>query len=227
MNPQLMPFHISHTGPAPISTFFRVREQEEPSFAGPVDGVSGSGIHETAPKPSLRKRFVSAFRGRQVIGTDIPLPAGYAGVIFRFEMQSRPAPKPKSSAKARNVRGSRLSKAIAAEEEPEEDMDVDGDLLKSGEDDERETKLLQPVQTFDAIRVWNADLPVDEGRDEYIRSLREWTTLAASVRAIAHHDELASHASVFRFIGWKTFDTLAFVDLLSFAHIPLHGNDIC
>src|SRR5712671_1268192 len=39
--PHLMPFHIQHTGPAPISTYFRIRPHVDPS--------SPSSVSETHP----------------------------------------------------------------------------------------------------------------------------------------------------------------------------------
>ena len=47
--------------------------------------------------------------------------------------------------------------------------------------DEVPTRVLEPVSTFSSFVLWNADIPANDGRDEYVRSLREWTKLAAEV----------------------------------------------
>jgi hypothetical protein len=46
-----------------------------------------------------------------------------------------------------------------------------------------EIQTLIPVSRFSSLTVWSPDIPVDEGKDEYIRSLTEWTKLAAEVRS--------------------------------------------
>ncbi|KAH9971005.1 hypothetical protein BGW80DRAFT_1325058, partial [Lactifluus volemus] len=34
---------------------------------------------------------------------------------------------------------------------------------------------------FDSFVLWHPDNPVDEGKDEYLRSLSEWVNIAAEV----------------------------------------------
>ena len=58
-----------------------------------------------------------------------------------------------------------------------EDVDADG----QGEEEEAPTRTLTLASTFSSFVVWNPDIPVDEGRDEYIRSLNEWIKLSAMV----------------------------------------------
>jgi hypothetical protein len=43
---------------------------------------------------------------------------------------------------------------------------------------------LYPTGAFSSFVVWNPDIPVDEGRDEYLRTLTEWIGLAAEVRRL-------------------------------------------
>jgi hypothetical protein len=43
-------------------------------------------------------------------------------------------------------------------------------------------RTLKPVARFSSLVVWNPDIPVDEGRDEYLRALGEWTRIASDVR---------------------------------------------
>ena len=47
--------------------------------------------------------------------------------------------------------------------------------------DEGPTRFLEPVSTFASFVLWNPDIPANDGRDEYVRSLREWTKLVAEV----------------------------------------------
>ena len=47
--------------------------------------------------------------------------------------------------------------------------------------DEGPTRVLEPVSTFPSFVLWNPDIPANDGRDEYVRSLREWTKVAAEV----------------------------------------------
>jgi len=49
------------------------------------------------------------------------------------------------------------------------------------EEEEAPTCTLALASTFSSFVVWNPDIPVDEGRDEYIRSLNEWIKLSAMV----------------------------------------------
>jgi hypothetical protein len=43
---------------------------------------------------------------------------------------------------------------------------------------------LHPFARFSSIVLWNGDVPVDEGKDEYVRSLREWMKLSEEVIGI-------------------------------------------
>jgi ribonuclease H2 subunit C len=49
--------------------------------------------------------------------------------------------------------------------------------------DERPVRLLKPAARFDSFVLWHPDIPVDEGKDEYLRSLSEWVNIAAEVRS--------------------------------------------
>ncbi|KIK45555.1 hypothetical protein CY34DRAFT_801486 [Suillus luteus UH-Slu-Lm8-n1] len=243
-SPNLMPFHISHSGPAPISTYFRVKpspsslhppltqhasdethlstdnsqntliaeesmttiaESQPASLEGDsqaclagvgamvVDADSGtqaSSSSEVARAPpetpkvegSLGHNFIAAFRGRQVHGRIVNLPQGYGGIVL-----SAPNGDAKSQdddtgtvktmtqtrSKGRATRNS--SRQMETDEENAVDADHDGSHV--------EIRRLTPVSTFSSLTVWSPDIPVDEGRDEYLRSLTEWTKLAAEIHA--------------------------------------------
>ena len=227
--PHLMPFHIQHTGPAPVSTYFRIRphagpdpslpsgdSQTEPTTAtvntkvvlheekenlsaaadadrvveGPaaaevdiaVANVKAPASHVQQSGPIRRlsesaKRFISSFRGRTVHGVEVTLPKGYAGIVLRGDTndQAHPHPTTESKSKRRPIRNSRRR--------PIEEEEVDEMSL---EDEEKPPdRVLKPTARFDSLVLWHPDIPVDEGQDEYLRSLSEWTNIASEVRAYA------------------------------------------
>ena len=45
-------------------------------------------------------------------------------------------------------------------------------------------QILRPTAKFSNFILWNADADVDEGRDEYLRTLSEYQHLLAEVRLI-------------------------------------------
>ncbi|KAF8489962.1 ribonuclease H2, subunit C [Russula emetica] len=236
--PHLMPFHIQHTGPAPVSTYFRIRphaeplsqlsstpdpslpsgnsqtelttatvntkvvlfeEKANPSAAADADRVvAGPAITATAevdvvvanvkaPAPASpvqqsgpikrlsesAKRFISSFRGRTVHGVEVTLPKGYVGIVLRGDTNDRTHPHPStgSRSKRRPVRNSRRR--------PTEEEELDEMSL---EDEEKPpVRALKPTARFDSFVLWHPDIPVDEGKDEYLRSLSEWTNIASEI----------------------------------------------
>ena len=195
-----MPFNIAYTGPAPVNTYFRpVRSKREDDIEGPKDEktlpqnlssdsqstlvASSSSEQLTTSEtqntlaadvdmltlseqttPSMEsgsqdtKQLTAAFRGRTLRSSEIELPTGYVGLVLD-------APVISATVRRRAPADDR-SDAIEDHEENE---------------DSRPTKHLHPKSQFRSFTLWNADIPVDEGRDEYLRSLREWVNLAAVV----------------------------------------------
>ncbi|KAN0109230.1 Ribonuclease H2, subunit C [Russula decolorans] len=235
--PHLMPFHIQHTGPAPVSTYFRINppshagplwqlsstpdpslpsgdsqtelttatvntkvvlfeEKENLSAAADADRVEGPSITATpevdaavvnVKAPALpvqqsgpiqrlsesAKRFISSFRGRTVHGVEVTLPKGYAGIVLRGDTndQAHPRPLTGNKSKRRPVRNSRRR---SIEEEELDEMSL--------EDEEKPpVRVLKPTARFDSFVLWHPDIPVDEGQDEYLRSLSEWTNIASEI----------------------------------------------
>ncbi|KAI0290598.1 ribonuclease H2, subunit C [Russula brevipes] len=244
--PHLMPFHIQHTGPAPVSTYFRVRPHVitplpvtsplEDSQAGPttaatdtemaseekdnapmaMDGTSPStttaaaDLAKKAPAPcALRpgpiarlaesaKRFISSFRGRTVHGVEVALPKGYAGLVLRGDASGK-AHHPTTMRTTRKTkrwsgRQPRRIPADGVEEEGGEYPGPGGDAagMQPEDDGARPVRALKPAARFDSFVLWHPDVPVDEGRDEYLRSLSEWVNMAAEVRPVPniHQSEL-------------------------------------
>ena len=235
--PHLMPFHIQHTGPAPVSTYFRIKPHARPSspipdpslpsgdsqtelttatvnakvvFLEEKEGLSaaedagravaGPVITATAEvdvvvanvkapaSPALQsghirrlsasaKRFISSFRGRTVHGVEVSLPKGYAGIVLRGDTDDRAHPRPSTGGKFKR-RPVRNSRGRSAGEE------LDGISLEDGEEEPpAPVRVLKPTARFDSFVLWHPDIPVDEGRDEYLRSLSEWMDIASEVRA--------------------------------------------
>ncbi|KAG2075508.1 hypothetical protein BDR04DRAFT_1005099 [Suillus decipiens] len=213
-SPNLMPFHISHSGPAPISTYFRVKpapssphlsltqktsnethlstdnsqntlvaEESQYSITTVTESHSSSEVAREPPaippvEGSLGNSFIAAFRGRQVHGRTVGLPQGYGGIVL-----SAPSGDAKSQGDdtgtvetMAQTRGKARSTRTCSRqmETNEDDAAADGSRV--------EIRRLTPVSRFSSLTVWSPDIPVDEGKDEYLRSLTEWTKLAAEVR---------------------------------------------
>lgn len=62
----------------------------------------------------------------------------------------------------------------------EEENEHDAPQPESGPSIEPAVKL-QPTGAFSQLTLWSADTPLDEGQDALVRSLREWTRMAALV----------------------------------------------
>jgi ribonuclease H2 subunit C len=229
--PHLMPFHIKHTGPAPVSTYFRIRSQDGPSPAPdpPPPGDNQTELttvtintevvlleeKENAPMavdadpaiitaaakvdvvvanvkapalPVLRsgpirrlsesaKRFISSFRGRTVHGVEVTLPKGYVGIVLRGDVNDHDHPRPSTASKTKRRRPARGSRRKLTEEE-----ELDEILPEEDDEDGLPVRVLKPTAKFDSFVLWHPDNPVDEGKDEYLRSLSEWTSMASEVR---------------------------------------------
>lgn len=202
----LMPFNIKYTGTVPVSTYFRPKP---PPVQGdpPTDAAGGSqeGTSQlstatdvpilTEPTDSSmtatdatpkEEPLVAAFRGRTVRGTRIPVPHGYTGVVL-IGADANKTKQPPSSPPRSGRRPSRRSGRVIHVDEDDEPQDLDMDDAGEGmdaddqEEEEGPTRTLTLASVFDSLMVWNPDIPVDSGRDEYIRSLTEWTKLSAMV----------------------------------------------
>ncbi|KAF7289483.1 hypothetical protein HMN09_01342300 [Mycena chlorophos] len=179
---QLMPFHIQHDGPAPISTYFLV-EAAPDEVAKPVpppateDEMQVDSVEENKDATLPRRvtdattRFLATFRGRTMHGLKMALPEGYTGVIFNGGAGSPTAKagvKPKSKAKPKKRAGRATRSATRLDDEDEEMETADA----------VEARPLEPAARFSSFVLWTPDIPVDLGRDEYGRSLSEWISLA-------------------------------------------------
>ncbi|KAI0339555.1 hypothetical protein BDW22DRAFT_1361090 [Trametopsis cervina] len=216
-SPQLMPFHISYTGPAPVSTYFRVKPASKPDYGAaadlnqttsslpttdsqstlveesqPAEGTSQLSLQSTSTttltpdvdmtteqEPNdTSNHLVAAFRGRTVRGLKVDLPPGYSGVIL--------TPADASATKANKANESKQASTYkrasrGAKSQIDEDEKPDLAELADALDEAVPVRTLQASSTFSSFVLWNADRPVDDGRDEYLRSLTEWTKLSAMI----------------------------------------------
>lgn len=239
--PHLMPFHIQHTGPAPVSTYFRFRphvdlslpsstlEDTLPSgnpekeliatvsnseltsegkestpvvaadIAVPITATTEADVAAAKAQtlaPTSRflqigaiarlsesaKRFVSSFRGRTVHGVEVALPNGYVGLVLRGDANSK-THQPASNARRRHARaGPRRRKLKIVGDGDDDDERCQDDAAEMSLEDGRPVKVLKPAARFDSFVLWHPDIAVDEGKDEYLRSLSEWVNIAAEVR---------------------------------------------
>ncbi|KIP03823.1 hypothetical protein PHLGIDRAFT_76985 [Phlebiopsis gigantea 11061_1 CR5-6] len=224
-SPNLMPFHIQYSGPAPISTYFRVKHAQSsepsPNTSGNASSSNAVDVQQDmerittsdsqatlvseatassssdsavtlAPTVSLKSlvgndagtHLTAAFRGRTVRGTKVDLPEGFAGVVLSAPDGVRGKTATSASAAktaqpyTRPTRGLSKKKAVEIEDVDDGDEDTNGapDIVAAP------VRTLQAAGTFSSFVLWNPDIPVDEGRDEYLRSLTEWTKIAAEVR---------------------------------------------
>ncbi|KAM5531466.1 hypothetical protein V8D89_014856 [Ganoderma adspersum] len=240
--PHLMPFHISYSGPAPISTYFRIKPTSPPTYgrderplptllplsesqestdsqttlvagssANPssssiatlvssstlmdvdVDDQDASRDASTRPPNANSSHFAASFRGRAMHGAEVNLPEGYAGIVLRAPSDDAKGKraasgveareedrKPKSKSKGRTTRQSKRAPEPELVEAEDEHEGGDG----STHLEENAARVLQPVSTFSSFVLWHPDVPVDEARDEYLRSLTEWTRLAAEIHRV-------------------------------------------
>lgn len=215
-SPNLMPFHIQYSGPAPISTYFRVKtapvsnhlanasndtssgdvadsqlslegtsdsqatlvSQASTSFSsGSASTYAGNVGAQAISGEDEGEGLVAAFRGRTVRGAKIDLPEGFAGVVLDDAQSKHAAPVSTAQDSQRSARPSRVPSkkrgVVAVEDADEGDVAMD--------DPTGPVRTLQATGTFSSFVLWNPDIPMDEGRDEYLRSLMEWTKIAAEV----------------------------------------------
>lgn len=140
-------------------------------------------------KSSLGPRFVAAFRGRTVHGLAVDLPEGYGGIILRPDVDMNGKDdivEHEVSEKETKGRGRAKRGRVTRYQSPmniDEDAGMEVDSKPSQEDDRAHERVrtLNPTATFSSFVLWNPDLPVDGAKDEYLRSLTEWTDLAAQV----------------------------------------------
>ena len=139
---------------------------------------------EKLPQTSSQKYFAASFRGRAMSGLQVDLPEGYGGLVFRVpdahEHEWANARNDATSDRKRASRARRLTDSVKNDDEGLHEDNVEEDTQMHEDDEHR--RILRPTATFSSFVLWNPDIPVNEGRDEYLLSLTEWTKLSAEVR---------------------------------------------
>ncbi|KAJ7789095.1 ribonuclease H2, subunit C [Mycena olivaceomarginata] len=196
-SPNLMPFHVDHDGPAPISTYFLVDAAEEHTAKPPlvsaqdvemepaVDSSTPADVSPEVAEPpadkSLARRVTDATT-RTMQGLKVDLPSGYAGVIMTGEGsrgKGSALKKPERvKAKARASKTNRATRSATRDDTDEMEGDEEAE---NGQN----SRILKPTAQFSSFVLWHPDIPVDPARDEYLRSLTEWIRLADEI----HHVE--------------------------------------
>ncbi|KIJ65479.1 hypothetical protein HYDPIDRAFT_110567 [Hydnomerulius pinastri MD-312] len=159
-------------------------------FRGAGSEAQDAGSSLSSP-PS---RLTASFRGRQMYGQSVQLPEGYGGLVLRAPLLNGNAkgkkkevskPLSKNPKSKRKTRSKKINEEEGGEEDEERATDVE--RLKDEEapppPSEKEPKTLLPTSTFSSFTLWTPDIPLDEGRDEYVRALVEWTRLAAEIHS--------------------------------------------
>lgn len=198
-----MPFHIQYTGPLPISTFFRVKEEVSLSDQSSIDTLNEtSQISSQGEKIGIQERFKAAFRGRALCGLKVQIPEGYIGVVLRADAENSSGQDDVSTSRSKRVRqvasrrksqrrkrgGRQFPEVIDVDGaiQIDEDVNLNGDIYDNDDptNEPANKRIMQPLATFTSFVVWNPDISVDEGKDEYIRALKEWTRITAEVLII-------------------------------------------
>ncbi|PIL24771.1 hypothetical protein GSI_12657 [Ganoderma sinense ZZ0214-1] len=159
-----------------------------------VDGdENATQDNTTRPRIATSCHFAASFRGRSMHGVEIDLPEGYMGIVLRApssdakgkgtasgtktrEEERKPKSKGRTTRRSKRV----LEPEVAEAEDGHEHEDGDG----SAPVEDGVTRVLQPVSKFTSFVLWHPDVPVDEARDEYLRSLTEWTRIAAEIHRV-------------------------------------------
>jgi Ribonuclease H2 non-catalytic subunit (Ylr154p-like) len=125
-------------------------------------------------------------------GISVNLPDGYSGIVLKNEKmgnnQDTIPPKRLASTKAKRQnsrRATRTSAHVNADV-----IEEDGSIIMEGErmDDHNDViQTLHPTAKFSSFTLWNADVDVDAGRDEYLRALSEYQQLSAEVCMAPSH----------------------------------------
>ncbi|KAG6335997.1 hypothetical protein ID866_3092 [Astraeus odoratus] len=157
-----------------------------------------------------QQRLVAAFRGRQLVGQIVSLPDGYSGLILQApslrngnvkECTETGPSKPQSKVTAKLASTRRSGRKSVRARKPKEDvtMEEDADLVEEDLQHgllQEGARQLVPTSTFSSFTIWSPDIPVDEGKDEYIRALVEWTRLAAEVYIKSLHTVMLSRVTL-------------------------------
>ncbi|KAI8942277.1 hypothetical protein NX059_000356 [Plenodomus lindquistii] len=132
------------------------------SHNGPINSTSRFFTPATDASKPGDNTLHAHFRGRHLHGTPVALPQGYTGAALH--VTDRQAPQPR-----------------ALQQEQQDDGESGGEDEEEVEDMAVDISVAEQVGEFDEIVVWGHGGVVDEGRDMYVRGLREWVGFAESM----------------------------------------------
>jgi hypothetical protein len=120
-------------------------------------------------------------------GLTVDLPEGFSGIVLSSEDigKRKVVERPAAPRKKGEKKGGRATRRSMRDRK--DDVDDDGDVTMEDQEaceDSESTKTLRATSKFSSFTLWNADVDVDEGRDEYLRSLSEYQRLSAEVTSI-------------------------------------------
>lgn len=207
--PNLMPFHIDYTGSAPISTYFLAKEMPpdttttntplgsiKRAFSAAFRGRVMHGVSVMLPKGYSGLALHIDSNGRS---SSEAIKVNNSSKRARNGSPNKSKKRVKESLVA-SSRSQRRTRSVRAQDELEDNaMETeDGSYAMMSEvivedqaaqhhtqmtvESAPTSRFMTPVGAFNSINVWHQDMPLDEGRDEYIRALDEWTRLAQVVR---------------------------------------------
>ena len=108
---------------------------------------------------------------------DDDLPSAPAVLAALTVQEPKSEPKQEEEAKQEDE--------VKQEEEDEANMEVEEPPPPEDKLDEQVDKF-QVTGTFNEFVLWNADVPVDQGRDEYLGAIHEWVNILAEVGRCSH-----------------------------------------
>lgn len=197
-----MPFNVAYSGPAPITTFFRVQEGDTTGSSDLQTETTKHNVEERSssvdpvtsrlsPRRSVGcfgQHKIATFRGRRIVGLETNLPENYSGLILHGETAGQIHQSCKAKAavweqKSRKESYRRTRSALKTEgagfhDTSEQDGGGEQELSSVASSLVRR---LHPSETFNSFTLWNPDVVVDEGQDEYMRALKEWFAHSSEV----------------------------------------------
>lgn len=151
VTPNILPCKITHSGPIPTASRHWNPQPTSYSPSSPSAVV----------KNRRKQTQTSYFRGRKLLGTTLPLPAGYEGKLL-LKTDTLLPQAPRTQIPSHNQHA-----------EDDEDEDEDEALPE-------EIKQASQLATFEEVVVWGHEsLPGED--DVYVQGLGEWVDWAESV----------------------------------------------
>ncbi|KAH8078269.1 ribonuclease H2, subunit C [Filobasidium floriforme] len=202
----LMPFHLDYTGPAEVSTYFQPRtipgpptseetseEKVQKQGDGSITVAAFRGRRVQAYTLGLPEGYTGLVLTAPSLASRMnpsaPQIQGHAqsNTVKNLKREESPslsfdaAPGLRRSPRKRNnvdvLELPVTRRSLQPDTLPELDQDhhLDLDLLQPAPPIFSRTLL--PTASFSSLTIWNPDGPLDEGKDEYCRTLGEWMSL--------------------------------------------------